>query len=179
MRDALVRQVTGAVRWTESMQLLVAEGVTTFVEVGPGKVLSGLLRQIDRSQRCAQVEDPAEPGKGCWRLLAVSPSVRIRLVIRKLYWGKAERLIAALHPEEDRRLLPVHLDPHHHSGAHRLGHYDFVRPDVAPVAGVAPVDFEAAVGIGGVLLPVLLPIRIVVPDTEGLGQSLASIAAKN
>jgi [acyl-carrier-protein] S-malonyltransferase len=58
LRDALIRQVTGAVRWTQSMQLLIAEGVTTFVEVGPGKVLSGLLRQIDRSQKCAQVEDP-------------------------------------------------------------------------------------------------------------------------
>jgi [acyl-carrier-protein] S-malonyltransferase len=59
LRDALIRQVTGAVRWTESMQLLAAEGVTTFIEVGPGKVLSGLLRQIDRNQKCAQVEDPA------------------------------------------------------------------------------------------------------------------------
>jgi [acyl-carrier-protein] S-malonyltransferase len=59
LRDALVRQVTGAVRWTESMQLLIAEGATTFVEVGPGKVLSGLLRQIDRGQKCGQVDDPA------------------------------------------------------------------------------------------------------------------------
>jgi len=59
LRDALVRQVTGAVRWTESMQLLIAQGVTTFVEVGPGKVLSGLLRQIDRNLKCSQVEDPA------------------------------------------------------------------------------------------------------------------------
>lgn len=67
LRDALIRQVTGAVRWTQSMQLLVAEGVTTFVEVGPGKVLSGLLRQIDRSQKCAPVEDPA----GLEKLLAV------------------------------------------------------------------------------------------------------------
>jgi [acyl-carrier-protein] S-malonyltransferase len=67
LRDALIRQVTGAVRWTQSMQLLIAEGVTTFIEVGPGKVLSGLLRQIDRSQKCAQVEDPASLEK----LLAV------------------------------------------------------------------------------------------------------------
>jgi [acyl-carrier-protein] S-malonyltransferase len=66
LRDALIRQVTGAVRWTESMQLLIAEGVTTFIEVGPGKVLSGLMRQIDRSQKCAQVEDPA----GLEKLLA-------------------------------------------------------------------------------------------------------------
>ena len=59
LRDALIRQVTGAVRWTESMQLLIAQGVDTFVEVGPGRVLSGLLRQIDRTQKCLQVEDPA------------------------------------------------------------------------------------------------------------------------
>jgi [acyl-carrier-protein] S-malonyltransferase len=67
LRDALIRQVTGAVRWTESMQLLIAEGVTNFIEVGPGKVLCGLLRQIDRTQKCAQVEDPA----GLEKLLAV------------------------------------------------------------------------------------------------------------
>jgi [acyl-carrier-protein] S-malonyltransferase len=59
LRDALIRQVTGAVRWTESMRVLIEHGVTTFVEAGPGKVLSGLMRQIDRSQNCLQVEDPA------------------------------------------------------------------------------------------------------------------------
>jgi [acyl-carrier-protein] S-malonyltransferase len=59
LRAALIRQVTGAVHWTESMQVLIAQGVTNFIEVGPGKVLSGLLRQIDRSQKCTQVEDAA------------------------------------------------------------------------------------------------------------------------
>jgi [acyl-carrier-protein] S-malonyltransferase len=59
LRDALIRQVTGAVRWTESMELLIAQGVTHFVEVGPGKVLCGLMRQIDRNQKCANVEDAA------------------------------------------------------------------------------------------------------------------------
>ncbi len=58
-REALIRQVTAPVRWVASMQLLVAEGVTQFYEVGPGKVLTGLLRQIDRSQRCAHIEDAA------------------------------------------------------------------------------------------------------------------------
>jgi [acyl-carrier-protein] S-malonyltransferase len=58
-RNALIRQVTGAVRWTESMQQLIAKGVTNFVEVGPGKVLCGLLRQIDRNHHCAHVEDAA------------------------------------------------------------------------------------------------------------------------
>lgn len=56
-RDALVRQVTGAVQWDKSMRLLMEQGVTDFVEVGPGKVLCGLLRQIDRGRSCVNVED--------------------------------------------------------------------------------------------------------------------------
>jgi [acyl-carrier-protein] S-malonyltransferase len=58
-REALVRQVTGSVRWSQSMQGLIAHGVQTFVEVGPGKVLCGLMRQIDRSKKCLNVEDEA------------------------------------------------------------------------------------------------------------------------
>lgn len=58
-RDTLIRQVTGAVRWVECIRLLIAEGATRFVEVGPGKVLCGLMRQIDRSQVCLNVEDSA------------------------------------------------------------------------------------------------------------------------
>ena len=58
-RDALIRQVTGAVRWVDCMQTLVAEGADLFIEVGPGKVLCGLLRQIDAGQNPLNVEDPA------------------------------------------------------------------------------------------------------------------------
>jgi [acyl-carrier-protein] S-malonyltransferase len=58
-RDALIRQVTGSVKWGESVQLLIARRVQTFVEVGPGKVLCGLMRQIDRSKKCLNVEDDA------------------------------------------------------------------------------------------------------------------------
>ncbi len=58
-RDALIRQVTGAVEWEKSMRALTAAGVETFVEVGPGKVLCGLMRQIDRAKTCWNVEDPA------------------------------------------------------------------------------------------------------------------------
>jgi [acyl-carrier-protein] S-malonyltransferase len=58
-RDALVRQVTGSVRWEQSMRLLIAQGVQTFIELGPGKVLCGLMRQIDRSKKCVNVEDEA------------------------------------------------------------------------------------------------------------------------
>ena len=58
-RDSVVRQVSAPVRWLESMQLLIQEGVETFVEVGPGKVLSGLMRQISREVKCFNVEDAA------------------------------------------------------------------------------------------------------------------------
>jgi [acyl-carrier-protein] S-malonyltransferase len=56
-REALIRQVTMPVRWQESIRLLIDEGVNTFVEAGPGKVLTGLLRQIERSVATLNVED--------------------------------------------------------------------------------------------------------------------------
>ena len=59
LRDALVRQVSAPVRWVESMQLLMSHGVDTFVEAGPGKVLSGLMRQINRDVKMLNVEDAA------------------------------------------------------------------------------------------------------------------------
>ncbi|HEX5833869.1 MAG TPA: ACP S-malonyltransferase, partial [Pyrinomonadaceae bacterium] len=59
LRDALLRQVSAPVRWLESMQLLLGENVETFVEVGPGKVLSGLMRQTNRDVKCLNVEDAA------------------------------------------------------------------------------------------------------------------------
>lgn len=59
LRDALVRQVSAPVRWSESMQLLAAQGVDTFVEAGPGKVLTGLMRQINRDVKTLNVEDAA------------------------------------------------------------------------------------------------------------------------
>jgi [acyl-carrier-protein] S-malonyltransferase len=56
-REALIRQVTSPVRWLDSVHEMIESGVTIFVEVGPGKVLSGLMRQIDRSVRSLNVED--------------------------------------------------------------------------------------------------------------------------
>lgn len=58
-RDTLVRQVTGSVKWDPCVRLLIAKGVETFVEVGPGKVLWGLMRQIDRSKTALNVSDEA------------------------------------------------------------------------------------------------------------------------
>jgi [acyl-carrier-protein] S-malonyltransferase len=61
-REALVDQVTGPVRWVECVQLLIAQSPTHFIEVGPGKVLSGLNRQIlgkDATPATLNVEDSA------------------------------------------------------------------------------------------------------------------------
>ena len=58
-RDTLVRQVTGSVKWEQCIHLLMGKGVQTFVEVGPGKVLWGLMRQIDRSKTALNVSDDA------------------------------------------------------------------------------------------------------------------------
>ena len=58
-RDALLRQVTGSVKWEQSMRLLISKGIQTFVEVGQGKVLCGLMRQIDRSKTCLNAGDEA------------------------------------------------------------------------------------------------------------------------
>jgi [acyl-carrier-protein] S-malonyltransferase len=59
IRDALVRQVTGAVRWVQCINQLQLSNVTHYIEVGPGKVLTGLNRQIDRALSTTNVEDPA------------------------------------------------------------------------------------------------------------------------
>lgn len=62
-RDLLIEQVTAPVRWVESMRRMIDEGASYFVEVGPGKVLTGLMRQIDRAQKCVNVEDGASLDK--------------------------------------------------------------------------------------------------------------------
>jgi [acyl-carrier-protein] S-malonyltransferase len=62
-RDTLVRQVTGSVKWEQCMRLLIAQGVQTFLEIGPGKVLCALMRQIDRSKTCVNVSDDATLAK--------------------------------------------------------------------------------------------------------------------
>ena len=59
VREGLKQQVTSPVRWDESIRKMRQEGVELFLEVGPGKVLSGLVRQIDRAAECLRVEDSA------------------------------------------------------------------------------------------------------------------------
>jgi [acyl-carrier-protein] S-malonyltransferase len=59
IRDALVRQASGAVRWVEVVQALAGQGVTHVIEFGPGKVLAGLVSRIDKSLKVSAVFDPA------------------------------------------------------------------------------------------------------------------------
>ncbi len=57
IKELLVRQVTSSVRWTESMQWLVAEGFTRFIEFGPGGVLAGLMKRINKEVEMLSVSD--------------------------------------------------------------------------------------------------------------------------
>jgi [acyl-carrier-protein] S-malonyltransferase len=71
-RNALVRQVTGAVKWEPSVRLLIDQGVGLLIEVGPGKVLWGLMRQIDRSKTCLTVGDEASLQKTLAQVAALA-----------------------------------------------------------------------------------------------------------
>jgi len=71
-RAALIRQVTGAVRWESSVRLLINHGVGLFIEVGPGKVLWGLMRQIDRSKTCVTVGDETSLQKTLEQIAALA-----------------------------------------------------------------------------------------------------------
>jgi [acyl-carrier-protein] S-malonyltransferase len=57
--DALVRQVSNPVRWEDVVRRLIADGATAFVELGPGSVLAGLVRKIDRAVPVFSIEDEA------------------------------------------------------------------------------------------------------------------------
>jgi len=63
IRSLLVKQVTGSVRWRESILFLAAEGVTEIWEIGAGKALSGMIRRIDRSLTCQTIGSPEDIGK--------------------------------------------------------------------------------------------------------------------
>jgi [acyl-carrier-protein] S-malonyltransferase len=71
-RDALIRQVTGTVKWEPSVRLLIDKGASLLIEVGPGKVLWGLMRQIDRSKTCLTVGDEASLQKTLAQVAALA-----------------------------------------------------------------------------------------------------------
>lgn len=59
IRETLEKQVTGSVRWVECIQALIAEGHTTFIELGPGKLIAGMMKRIDKTATVYSVEDLA------------------------------------------------------------------------------------------------------------------------
>jgi [acyl-carrier-protein] S-malonyltransferase len=71
-RTALIQQVTGTVQWEPSMRHLIGEGVGLFIEIGPGKVLWGLMRQIDRSKTALTVGDTASLQKALDQIAALA-----------------------------------------------------------------------------------------------------------
>ena len=75
VRDVLTRQVTGAVRWIDCMKTLIADGTEAYIELAPGKVLCGLLKQIDPAQKSLNVEDAASLEKTLAEL--ISPEVAV------------------------------------------------------------------------------------------------------
>ena len=68
--DALIRQVSSAVRWEDVVRRLASEGVTAYVEVGSGSVLSGLIRKINRDAAVANVGTPDDMASARTLLLA-------------------------------------------------------------------------------------------------------------
>jgi [acyl-carrier-protein] S-malonyltransferase len=60
IKDNLVNQIKGSVRWEESMRLILVSGITVFYEFGPGKVLKGLMRRIDGNARVVNIEKSAD-----------------------------------------------------------------------------------------------------------------------
>jgi [acyl-carrier-protein] S-malonyltransferase len=60
IRDALVRQLYNPVRWVETVRAMHARGVTTVLEMGPGKVLAGLSKRIDKSMAASPVQNPGD-----------------------------------------------------------------------------------------------------------------------
>lgn len=59
IRETLEKQVTGSVRWVECIESLIAEGHTTFIELGPGKLIAGMMKRIDKTATVYSVEDIA------------------------------------------------------------------------------------------------------------------------
>ena len=56
VKELLTRQVSSSVKWQQSVETMLADGVDTFVEIGPGRTLTGFMRKIDRAARCFNVE---------------------------------------------------------------------------------------------------------------------------
>lgn len=68
LRDKLSRQMPSAVRWCETIEFMLSQGVDTFVEIGPGKALSGMVKKINRSVQTFNIFDSASLNETCTAL---------------------------------------------------------------------------------------------------------------
>ena len=60
IRDLLEKQVSSSVRWQQSVEKMIADGVDTFVEIGPGRTLSGFMRKINKDVKCVNMDKLAD-----------------------------------------------------------------------------------------------------------------------
>ena len=60
IKELLMKQIYSSVRWQQDMETMIADGIDTFIEIGPGKTLNGFLKKIDRNVTAYHVETPAD-----------------------------------------------------------------------------------------------------------------------
>jgi len=63
MKDLLIKQIEGRVRWRESVVNMISSGVKNFIEIGPGKILSGLIKRIDKNVKVQSINDEDDISK--------------------------------------------------------------------------------------------------------------------
>ena len=68
VKELLKKQISSSVRWQQSVERMIADGVDTFVEIGPGKTLEGFLRKIDRSVKVFHISQWEDVDKVCEKL---------------------------------------------------------------------------------------------------------------
>ena len=69
IKELLVRQVSSSVRWEQSMRAMIAQGIDTFVEIGPGKTLSGFMKKTDKNVNMYRISTWEEAETVCGELL--------------------------------------------------------------------------------------------------------------
>ena len=57
LKDLLIKQIESRVRWRESVMLMINKGINKFIEIGPGKVLSGLIKRIDKNVKVSAINN--------------------------------------------------------------------------------------------------------------------------
>ena len=167
-RSTLVAQVTGSVKWEQCMRLLIEQGVEIFVEIGPGKVLCGLMRQIDRSRTCLNVGDEASLTK---TLQQFGNQDRSRQLAKfQIARRHADCFVGFVHVQLGVLRAIVHDQVNDNASTTAgtvAGAINLITLHNAPLAAGAPILPEFVKRILRVILRMLLPFRIVIVDAVG------------